>query len=102
MEHWSGWLWFFFGGWGLPFTAYVVLQVLALRRVHRLPRWIVLLPVLPMAIVVAATIWLLAHDSNLWPMILIFAGPLAALYLVVVWLLDSRRSAAGANRTPAA
>lgn len=86
---------FFIGSWGTGFTAYIVLQALAallLRDSHH--RRIALLPALPMLAVFLWTIHAYHIESNLWPLVLIFASPVAAIAVgvigVVMWL-DERR-----------
>ena len=84
--------------WGLPFVVYLVLQTTAFFVLPRGRRLAALIPILPMVGVVLATIRAYEAQSNLWPILLIFASPLADLFLVVL-LLQRRRSVAGIEKT---
>ena len=69
---------------GWPFLAYAVLQVLNLLILRGMIRWTSLIP-LPFAIVVLAlTTSAYADASNLWPILLIFFGPVALAYESIV------------------
>lgn len=94
----ADWMAFFVLGWGLPFTAYVVAQVLALYRLRGNLRWVVFVPVLPMVWVAYVTAEAWAAQSNIWPIIMIFASPVAFVYVALVALvarLKSRSSVQG-------
>lgn len=94
---------FFFTGWGLGFTAYVVVQVvalLALRTTRR--RRIALLPAPVMLGVVLWTIYAYQAESNLWPIVMIFASPLAAIAVLALWItmsFEARRDFARRSNT---
>jgi len=78
------WATFFLAGWGAGFTAYLTLQVLTLCVLKRPIWYLALLPLIPMAFVVVMTLTAYLQASNLWPIVMIFASPLAVLYLLVV------------------
>jgi len=71
--------------------AYFVVQVALLRRLQDKWRKAAAAPLVPMGFVLAYTAWAYHDGSNLYPVVLIFASPLALIYLVVV-LLRSRGS----------
>lgn len=66
--------------------AYPVLQALTTWRMQRRWRLLSVVPLVPMAFVLALTVLALIEDSNLWPILLIFTAPLALLYLALLWL----------------
>jgi hypothetical protein len=80
----SAWASFFLTGWGAPFTFYVLAQTAAIVFLRgRLRRWAAAsIPV--MALVLAVTIVALIQESNLWPIWLILASPIALVYLAAV------------------
>ena len=78
------WLRFWLWSWGLPFTLYVVAQVVALVRLRGAARIWVTLPVPFMAWVLYYTFDALAQKANLWPIVLIFTGPVALAYVLAV------------------
>lgn len=78
----------------LAVPLYVVLQAVALVRPGS--RAAAVVPLAVMVPVFAYTGLALAQGSNLWPLMLLFASPVAVLYLAVV-LLAGRR--VGAPRT---
>jgi hypothetical protein len=86
------WVGFFLGGWGSLFTAYVVLQTWAALKLRGRRRLLVLLPVLPMAIVVALTLAAYMQESNLWPILMILVSPIACIFVILVWALSRRMS----------
>jgi hypothetical protein len=73
----------------LSVLAYVVLQVIVLRRASGSGRVAAALPLLVMVPVLVLTVVNLALGKNLWPIFLLLASPLALLYVVVVALLQS-------------
>ena len=85
----SNWFFFFTTSWGLPFTIYVVIQIIAAIKLRGLKRIMVLLPVPIMLIVIAVTFYGYQQQSNLWPIYLIFVSPLAILYVAIMWLVIS-------------
>ena len=69
---------------GWPFAFYALLQSLNLLILRGTIRWASLVP-LPFAVVVLAlTTRAYADASNLWPIFLIFFGPLASAYEATV------------------
>jgi hypothetical protein len=75
---------FFLGGWGLGFTAYVVVQVVALLALRKSSRRnLVLLPAPFMLGVLLWTVYAYQADSNLWPIVMIFASPMAVIAVLV-------------------
>jgi hypothetical protein len=78
------WLRFWLWSWGLPSTLYVVAQVVALVRLRGAARIWVALPVPFMAWVFYYTFDALAQKANLWPIVLIFTGPVALAYVLAV------------------
>jgi hypothetical protein len=76
---------------GMPFDLiwlslpiYLVLQVVALMRFSGVPRWGAVLPLFVMVPVFAASLFNMARASNLWPLPILFASPLAMLYVVAI------------------
>jgi len=92
------WLNFFLLGWGRWFTIYVVVQILAAAIVRGKLRLVVLSPAVVMAYVAVTTLRAYQHDSNLWPILMIFASPpiavITALAGLACWLHQRRRSTA--------
>jgi tellurite resistance protein TehA-like permease len=80
-------LWFFITGWGLPFTVYVLAQIFVPFRLRGAWRGLSLLPVPVMAYVVYATVGAFNEHSNMWPILLIIASPVAAFFLVLLFFL---------------
>lgn len=80
------WLQFFFLGYGLPFTVYVVFQFGAILMLVGRWRIAVSLPAPFMAMLLMDS--LIAKDShlNLWPVWLIVISPLAVIYVLLVWI----------------
>ncbi|MGH7165332.1 MAG: hypothetical protein ACREIS_07400 [Nitrospiraceae bacterium] len=76
---WEGAL-FFAAIWAGPF--YLVLQVVLLRRFRGGWRLAAAVPAVPMTGVLTYTVYAYQAGSNLFPLILIFTGPFALLYLL--------------------
>lgn len=76
----------------LPVLLYLTAQIGAVVRLRGWPRRIALLPVIPMAWVTYVTIQAFRNDSNLWPIILILASPVAAFFIFVVWAFARKSS----------
>lgn len=79
---------------GMPFdliwlavSAYVVLQVLVMMWSSGKTRVAAALPILVMVPVFAMTIVGFVQENNLWPLLLLFASPVALVYVVVVALV---------------
>jgi hypothetical protein len=73
-------------------AAYFVAQgytIIAWRGAWRIAA---LPPLLAMLPVVVLTVQAYREQSNLWPLLLLFAGPLALLYLVVLMLVKTARA----------
>jgi hypothetical protein len=66
----------------LSVAAYVVLQVVVIIRSSGLSRLLGALPLLLMVPIVVLTLVGLAQRSNLWPLLLLLASPLALLYVL--------------------
>jgi hypothetical protein len=60
------------------------MQVTAAIRLRGVARLLAMLPVIPMAWITVITIRAYQQESNLWPILLIFACPAAALYIGLV------------------
>jgi hypothetical protein len=82
----------FFCTWGLPFIVYLGLQIAAVIRLRGARRLVSIIPVLPMIWVVAFTISAFREQSNLWPILLILASPLAAIFIAVVYLTVPKKN----------
>jgi hypothetical protein len=63
---------------------YAVWQVLVLFRRRGLGLILSLLPVVPMGAILAGAVSAYQQDSNLWPLLLILASPVAVVWL---WLV---------------
>lgn len=70
---------------------YVVWQMIALFRRRGWGLALSLLPVLPMAVVLAATVDAWREGSTLWPLMLVLASPVAVLWLWLVGRLMPAR-----------
>jgi hypothetical protein len=68
----------------LSVLAYVIVQVIVLRRASASGRLAAALPLPVMVPVFVLTVVNLALAKNLWPIFLLLASPLALLYVVVV------------------
>ena len=87
----TDWVRFFALGPGLPFAAYVVLQIVALIKLRGAWRIAVVLPIPFVVWTVVSTVEAYEAESNLWPLGLMGGGGFAALFVVLV-LLASRLS----------
>ena len=74
----------------LTIPAYVVLQVVALMRSSDGSRVAAVLPLFVMVPVFALTAVALVQESNLWPLLMLFASPVALLYVGAIALLPQR------------
>jgi hypothetical protein len=81
------WAQFFLSQWGLPFTFYVALQVLATANLRGTGRIISLIPALLMAIVLGLTIAGYMQHSNVWPLFLFIPSLFAIGFVGVVWFV---------------
>jgi hypothetical protein len=82
----TDWLRFFTLGWGLPFTVYVVLQVVAVLGVRGKYRVFVLFPALIGLSIIVWTIHSYRDGGNLWPLAMIYGGPVAAILVIALWV----------------
>jgi hypothetical protein len=95
----ADWIRFFLFGWGSTFTAYVVLQTLALCTLAR-PLWYAGLVPLPfMLAILVVSLLAFKDNSNLWPLWLILVSPVAIVYLLGIEASGLRRQA-HPNRRP--
>jgi len=74
------------GIWG-GLLIYPPLQFVALRKLRGGWRTMAFVPALPMVAVLVLTAIGWIKQSNLWPILLIFAAPPALLYLIVLMVL---------------
>ena len=74
----------------LTIPAYVVVQVVALLRSAGGSRVAAVLPLFVMVPVFALTAVALVQESNLWPILMLLASPVALLYVAVVAVLARR------------
>lgn len=77
------------GLWG-GILLYPPLQALALWRLEGWVRRAAFVPALIMVPVLAQAAYAYAHNSNLWPIFIIFLSPLANVFLLVVLLASGR------------
>jgi uncharacterized protein (DUF58 family) len=89
--HVLDWLQFFVSPYGLPTTAYVVVQLVAIARTSGWTRVACLLPLPLMTILLIQSFHAYQADSNLWPILLIFAAPVALLFVTATWLVAEGR-----------
>ena len=68
----------------LAVPAYILLQFVVVWRSSGLTRWVAALPLAVMVPIFILTVVALLQESNLWPLLLLFASPVALLYVVVV------------------
>lgn len=77
------WAEFFLVGWGWSFGLYLVVQAAALVIVRGKGRWWTALPIPFMAVVVYLTVDAYFQKSDVWPIAVIFASPVAIVYILV-------------------
>ena len=75
-------------------VAYLVTQVMMLRRFRGGWRLAALVPLLPMGLVLVYTVAAFRAGSNLFPLVLIFTSPVALVYLVALLAVRRYRSSA--------
>jgi len=68
----------------LSVAAYLVLQAVVIARCSGPSRWVAAAPLAVMVPIGVLTAVALAQQSNLWPLYLLFASPVALLYVAVV------------------
>src|SRR5947209_1090571 len=66
------------------FVVYLVMQAYAAMHLRGGWRWTSLLPLLPMALVLAMTVGAYRQGSNIWPVPLILASPPACIFVIAV------------------
>ncbi|MBI2997645.1 MAG: hypothetical protein HYY46_04210 [Deltaproteobacteria bacterium] len=66
---------------------YPILQFFAVRRMRGFWRFLALVPLVPMGYVLTVTFYAFYKESNVWPILLIFVGPIALLYLALLLLI---------------
>ncbi len=78
---------------GLPFDLiwlsipiYLVFQAILLRRTSGVPKWAAVLPMFVMVPVFAITLINFARESNLWPLPILIATPLAMFYVTAIMI----------------
>ncbi len=76
----------------LTIPAYVVVQVVAMIRSTGGSRIAAGLPLLVMVPVFVHAIVGLLQESNLWPLLMLFASPAALLYVAVIAFMPGRSS----------
>jgi hypothetical protein len=81
------WSMFFLAGWGLPFTLYVVAQLIAVVRLRGQARIWAAIPIPFMVWVLYVTLDAFAQNSNLWPIVMIFTSPVALAYVLLVGIV---------------
>jgi hypothetical protein len=87
---------FFLRGWGVGFTIYAALQLVAVVTAPRGRRAVMMIPVPLMVAILLWTIYAYQVGANLWPLMIIFASPIACVGVVVTWVavfLHERRDA---------
>ena len=70
----------------LAVPAYIILQFLVIWRSSGPSRWVAALPLLALIPIGVITVIGIAQSSNLWPLLLLLASPVALIYVVVVGL----------------
>jgi len=68
----------------LAVPAYIIMQFVVIWRSSGSSRWIAALPLVVMIPVFVLTAVSFAQESNLWPLWLLFASPVALYYVVVI------------------
>lgn len=71
----------------LSVAAYLVLQPVVIACSSGPARWVAAAPLAVMVPTGVLTVVALAQQSNLWPLLLLMASPVALLYVVVVGVL---------------
>jgi hypothetical protein len=79
----------------LAVLGYTVLQAVALTRLSGAARAAASVPLVVMVPIVIVTLVAVAQQSNLWPLLLLLASPLALVYLAVVLLVAGARGMPG-------
>jgi hypothetical protein len=66
---------------------YLPLQIIALVKWRGAWRWAAVAPLALMVPVIVYTAYAFAQDSNLWPIVLIFAAPIATFGLGILFVI---------------
>lgn len=86
----ANWSAFFIGGWGTTFSAYVVIQALTIFTLKRPYLFASLIPLSAMLVVGLITISAYRGQSNVWPILLVLASPVALLAVAAVEIIGVR------------
>jgi hypothetical protein len=89
----TSWGVFFLGGWGTVFSAYVVIQALAVFTLRPPFLQASLIPLGVMLVVGLITIIAYRGQSILWPVLLVLASPFALLAVAAIEIIGLRRRA---------
>ncbi len=71
----------------LAVPAYIIMQFVVIWRSSSPSRWVAALPLVVMVPVFVLTGMAYAQESNLWPLCLLLASPVALLYVVGVAII---------------
>jgi hypothetical protein len=63
---------------------YVLLQVVVLRQMRGLWRWVAAMPLIGMLPLFVLAAYEYSQQSNLWPLMLILASPIAIVWLLII------------------
>ena len=85
----------------LSLPAYPLFQFYALWKLRGTMRWLSALPLLLMLPVYGHSLYALSKGSNLWPIYVIFASPVALILLIAVMIVARKRALAEAQQGPA-
>lgn len=85
------WVRFFFLGWGLAFTSYVILQVAAAMLNHGRFRWLAAAPAPFLILALLHAIQKYNASASLWPVLLIFSSIAAAVFSAVMVVVGLKR-----------
>ncbi len=89
----TSWSAFFLGGWGTVFSAYAVIQALAVFTLRRPFLMASLVPLGTMLVVGLITIIAYRGQSNFWPVLLVLASPVALLAVAIIEIIGLRARA---------
>jgi hypothetical protein len=83
----------------VPVALYLTVQILAGIKLRGVARLLAVLPLIPMVWIAVVTVGAYRQESNLWPILLIFASPMAALYIGVVWVVAKKNHGLSAGES---
>jgi hypothetical protein len=89
----ASWGAFFLGGWGTVFSAYALIQVLALCTLRPPHLRTALVPLGVMMVVGLLTVVAYRGQSNLWPVLLVLTSPIALLAVAIIEVIGLRARA---------